>query len=148
MRFNRFFIDGFGCIKGWESPKIQENIVIVMGQNESGKSTLFKAIETLLYGFSPATAASNPYVPWNANEADCKCFIEHRTMGTIHIGRRLLSRPSGFMENVGDNQDLANRTLPMAGHISRQIFREIYALTADELNLPGRLLWEKIEEVI
>ncbi|NMA94681.1 MAG: AAA family ATPase [Clostridiales bacterium] len=148
MKFNRFLIDAFGCIEDWESPKIEQDIIIIKGQNESGKSTLFKAIETLFYGFSPATAANNPYVPWGTSEADCKCFIDLNETDTIHIGRRLLSRPSGFIKDHNGSENLANRPLPMADHITRQIFKEVYALTADELNLPGRLLWEKIEDQI
>ena len=40
--------------------QIYGNIVVIYGRNESGKSTLFNMVDTLLYGWSPATAKIIP----------------------------------------------------------------------------------------
>lgn len=145
MKFKKLRAEGFGCLKDWESPELQKNIVIICGRNESGKSTLFKMVETLLYGWSPATADKNPYVPWDESHAQCSGHIIVGDEGQ-YIGRKLMSRPTGFLK-IGDNQeDIANRSLPIVDHLSKEVYREVYALTSDELNLPSQTLWEKLKD--
>mgnify|MGYP001159201933 CR=1 FL=1 len=145
MRFEKICAKGFGKLKDWESPNIYGNIVVIYGRNESGKSTLFNMVDTLLYGWSPATAKNHPYVPWDSSYAECSAEIAMDDK-RYYIGRKLMSRPTGFL-NVGDTSiDLGNDILPMVENISRDIYREVYALTSDELNLPSQVLWEKLKE--
>ncbi len=146
MRFEKFKAEGFGCLKGWESPDIDKGLVVVCGRNESGKSTLFKMAETIIYGFSPATAQKHSYVPWDSNYAQCGASLLLNGERYI-IGRKLMSRPSAFLK-IGDDDpmDIGNNSIPMVDHMPKEVFKEIYALTSDELNLPSQALWEKLKD--
>ena len=66
MRIDGWEIDAFGPISGWTERGLAEHgVVVVAGDNETGKSALFEFLTTALFGFAPATAAKHPYSPWN-----------------------------------------------------------------------------------
>ncbi len=49
MKIRRITIDSFGGIKNWRSPKLEENLVLFYGPNESGKSTITEFIRSTLF---------------------------------------------------------------------------------------------------
>ena len=49
MKIKRITIDSFGGIKNWRSPVLEENLVVVYGPNESGKSTITEFIRSTLF---------------------------------------------------------------------------------------------------
>ena len=70
MRIARIQVEGFGRLAGFDTGlESLEGLVVILGPNEAGKSTLFAFLTTALYGFQPATRESNPHVPWGSSEA-------------------------------------------------------------------------------
>ena len=67
MRIKTLKAGSFGCLKDWEAGGLDADLIVVYGNNESGKSTLFNLIETLFYGWKPVTG--NPYLPWDGSRA-------------------------------------------------------------------------------
>ena len=65
MRFESVHIDRYGCLADLSTGEEPlPSIVVVLGPNESGKSTFFSFLTTLLFGFHPANRAANhPYTP-------------------------------------------------------------------------------------
>ena len=64
MRIDGWSIAGFGRLESWQVDGLAEHdLIVVLGPNESGKSTLRAFIETSLYGFAPATREQNQYTP-------------------------------------------------------------------------------------
>lgn len=104
---------------------------IIQGPNEAGKSTLFDLLTSLLYGFSPATSAKHPYTPWE-DEAhlDILAEIVLQDGKEVQCRRRLLSVPRGSLTCEGGAEEIANRALPFAQHVGRDLYRSLYALTA------------------
>lgn len=49
MRIKRITIDSFGGIRNWRSPDLDENLVVVYGPNESGKSTITEFVRGTLF---------------------------------------------------------------------------------------------------
>ena len=49
MKIKRITIDSFGGIRNWRSPDLEENLVVVYGPNESGKSTITEFIRGTLF---------------------------------------------------------------------------------------------------
>ncbi len=49
MKIKRITIDSFGGIKNWRSPQLEEDLVVVYGPNESGKSTITEFIRSTLF---------------------------------------------------------------------------------------------------
>ena len=50
---------------GLEHGLAEHGVVVIAGDNETGKSALFEFLTTALFGFAPATAANHPYSPWS-----------------------------------------------------------------------------------
>ena len=68
MKLDTIKINGFGKIKNKEI-KLKDGINIIYGENESGKSTILKFIESMLYGLSKNKNGKNKsdfdrYQPW------------------------------------------------------------------------------------
>ena len=72
MKINFLKINGFGKIKNKEI-NLEKNINLIYGKNESGKSTLLKFIDGMLYGISKNKNGKDisdydKYKPWNTEE--------------------------------------------------------------------------------
>lgn len=65
MFIRRLSITGFGCLRdvAWEFPP---GGLVILGPNESGKSTLVVCTEALLFGYQPRRA--RPWQPWEGAE--------------------------------------------------------------------------------
>lgn len=49
MKVKRITIDSFGGIRNWRSPQLDENLVVVYGPNESGKTTITEFLRSTLF---------------------------------------------------------------------------------------------------
>ena len=147
MRFERIRIDAFGGVKGLDTGDDPlGGLVVVEGRNEAGKSTFFEWIASLLYGFRPATRDAHPYSPWDGTSAEGSAVVRTADGAEFEVRRRLLSSPTGSVERDGISEDLRNRTLPVADHVSDAIYRQVFALRLSELaRLEGRE-WEAVQD--
>src|SRR5690606_22907537 len=56
VRIERIRIDAFGRLSGFDSGEAPlSRLVVMLGPNEAGKSTIFQFLTTILYGFKPAS---------------------------------------------------------------------------------------------
>ena len=134
MRFESVHIERYGCLADLSTgDEPLPSIVVVLGPNESGKSTFFSFLTTLLFGFSPANRAAHPYTPWSGGNAEGqgRIRLDDGTLQGVH--RRLASAPEGRLTIDEGGRNLANRMLPAVEHVSRDVFRQVYALTLAEL---------------
>jgi uncharacterized protein YhaN len=145
MRLRLISGEEFGRLRGWESPELESGIIVIYGPNEAGKSTLFNLISTILYGWSPASRETSPYVPWDGAMASCRAVLTVNSQET-RIYRRLRSRPEGTMTSGGNILDLGNGPIPCISFIQREIFDEIFALTLDQLRFPSEAVWQKLQD--
>ena len=64
VRIDGWEIQAFGPLRGWSVEDVgAHEVVVILGDNETGKSSLFEFFTTALFGFTPATAESHPYTP-------------------------------------------------------------------------------------
>ncbi len=134
MRFESVRIDRYGCLADLSTgEEALPSIVVVLGPNESGKSTFFSFLTTLLFGFHPANRAGHPYTPWSGGSPEGRGRIRLDGGGEQEVRRRLTSAPSGQMATDDGALNLANRRLPAVEHVTRGVFRQVYALTLAEL---------------
>jgi len=147
MRFESIRVHRYGCLADLstgDSPL--PAIVAVMGPNESGKSTFFDFLSTLLYGFRPATRAQHPYTPWAGGNPEGRAVIRLDDGTTQELHRRLLSSGRGTLTVHGHAESIGNRPLAAAGHVARVVFRQVYALTLAELAGLQRESWELVQD--
>ena len=152
MRFESVRICRFGCLEDVEigTETALPSIVAMLGPNESGKSTFFSFLTTLLYGFRPAKQTTNPYTPWlreDPPEGRARIRLGDGEVQEIH--RRLMSAPWGKLKTSGRMEGVANKPLPCVaalGHVTREVFAQVYALTLAELSgLEGKS-WDLVQE--
>ena len=72
MKINKLKINGFGKLYKKEL-ELGDNINIIFGKNEAGKSTILKFIDSMLYGISKNKNGKDisdfdRFNPWSKNE--------------------------------------------------------------------------------
>jgi len=137
-------VGGFGCLKGWESQDLDPGLVVVYGDNEAGKSTLFNLIKTLFYGWKPVT--NNPHVPWDGSAASVEAAIVGDDGEEVTVQRRLRSRVEGKLINGQNSFNIGNNVLDKVAFMPREIFSEVYALALDKLRFPDSNAWQGLQE--
>ncbi len=133
MRFESIHIARYGCLTGLQTPDPLPSTVVVLGPNESGKSTFFSFLTNLLYGFRPATADGHPYTPWSGGNPEGFARIRLDDGTVLELERRLASSGRGRVTTDGVAEDIRNRSLAVTDHVNQGIFRHVYALTLAEL---------------
>lgn len=96
MRIDGWNVEAFGTLKGFAVDDLADApVVVVLGDNESGKSTLAAFLETMLYGFRPASRDKHPYVREDVHRAAGSVRLELSDGRVAEVHRRLLSAPKG-----------------------------------------------------
>ena len=107
MKINNLKINGFGKIENKEI-NLENKINIIYGKNESGKSTIFNFIVSILYGCSKLKKGKNisnfeKYKPWNTEEFSGKIKYELDNNKKYEIIRKFKSKnPIIYNENSED----------------------------------------------
>lgn len=147
MRLDHFEIDAFGGLNGFRANNLAgQPLVVMVGSNESGKSTFAEFFTTMLFGFSPPDRADHPYAPWNGDPMEGRAGLLGADGKPFTIVRRLLHAPEGRVERDGETHDIGNRPLPSLGPISRSLYRSFHSLTLDDLGDLDEDAWRIVEE--
>ena len=147
MRVDRIRVGAFGRIRDLDTgPGALEKLVVVLGPNEAGKSTLFTFLTTALYGFQPASRERNPHVPWGEDEASGLIRVRLDGGGCAEIERTLRSQSAGRLTVDGGTTDLRNQAVPWVGHVPRTVFRQVFAITLGELAGLDEETWARIQD--
>lgn len=148
MRIERIRIDAFGGLDNFDTGTEKlGDLVVVLGPNEAGKSTLFSFLTTALYGFHPASRERNPHVPWGAEEASGGIRLALGD-GWVEVDRRLRSSPSGRLTRGDVTTELRNQPLPWVEHVPRAVFRQVFAVTLADLASLDEETWARIQDRI
>ena len=147
MRIERIRVDGFGRLGSFDTgPSPLAGLVVVLGPNEAGKSTLFHFLTTALYGFQPASRERNPHIPWGTEEAGGSVRLRLHGDDCAEIERRLRSQPSGRLTLHGRTKELRNHPVPWVEHVPRSVFRQVFAITLSELAGLDDETWARIQD--
>ena len=135
MQIREIHIDGFGIFCNKRVTGLKPGLNIVYGKNEFGKTTLLEFVRRVLFGFPTKKDKINFYNPVNGGSMGGSLKVEmqngeglviSRTPGT-HGGEVRISTA----QEVLQGQDVLNHLMSNA---SRDIYRNIYAFTLDELH--------------
>lgn len=139
MRLNHLDLARYGrfTARRIELPVSQQDIHIILGPNEAGKSTLRSAISDLLYGIPPKTRL-----------AFLHAMPDMRLGAGLQAGRGQgegtvleIQRVKGNKQTLRDNADkpLADNTLaPFIGSTDREFFGQMFSLDHDRMVKGGR----------
>jgi uncharacterized protein YhaN len=135
MQIREIHIDGFGIFANKRITGLAPGINIIYGKNEFGKTTLLEFIRRILFGFPTKKEKTNLYLPAKGGSlgGSLKVVLQNnedliisRSPGT-HGGTVRISTPGDVLQG----QLVLNQLL---GNASKDIFKNIYAFTIDELN--------------
>lgn len=148
MRFLRLRVRHFGPITdfdtGEDSPLT--SLVVVLGPNEAGKSTLRAAVLSLLFGFYPATRDGNPLAPWSGESPELRGWFRVGDTPVTQIYRRLLSRPQGQILQGDSVSEIRNQELAPVRHLRKEVFEQVYAVTLPDLANLRNESWKAIQD--
>ncbi|MDD3839823.1 MAG: AAA family ATPase [Clostridia bacterium] len=146
MIFETIKAERFGCLRDWQTPHLDEGLVVIFGLNESGKTTIFNLMTTILYGFSPASRDNNPYVPWDESKAFCQARIKTSYGKRLDVIRRLQSVASGTIISDDKSVDISNKSLEYVRGLPRKVFEQVYTLDIDNMCMPKSKTWEMMQD--
>lgn len=149
MRIRSCHIERFGAFVDRSIRDLDHPFVVLLGPNEAGKTTLFRFIITMMYGFRPATSSKHPYVSNDGYLAGSMELTAGRTLSTV--ARRLKSTPKGTHSTgqdglFGRTETLRNRPLSVVASISQEVFEAVYALTLGDMAQVEETAWQTIED--
>ena len=140
MRFRELELVHFGALTGAGPRGFQLGAVnVVCGPNEAGKSTFAAALETLLFGFDPATRDAHPLWQWDGGASNLEVaglFVD-RGGQRVAVRRVLQSSSRLFFDFVEEGSGLADveldrkhRTggLPHVQGVDRKLYRALWNL--------------------
>ena len=149
MQLREIHIDGFGIFCNTRLTGLKPGINIIYGKNEFGKTTLLEFIRRILFGFPTKKDKTNLYNPINGGSMGGSLKVElqngeelviSRTPGT-HGGDVRISTPEDELQG----QDALTHVL---GNASKDIYRNIYAFTLDELHDFNSLTGDEVKNRI
>jgi uncharacterized protein YhaN len=148
MRIRRLSVKNFGKFESY-AVDFKGNLAVINGQNEAGKSTIFDMIKLLLFGMSENSTQKDRmrYIRHGSNEAYISGEFE-RSDGTPLTLSRRISRYSCDL-NVNQNfnfQNLGNVTAPIASHLTREVYENIYALDFHTMSAIRDDVWQGIKD--
>ncbi|NOU80838.1 AAA family ATPase [Paenibacillus sp. LMG 31459] len=149
MKIESLRIDGYGRLARREM-KLNEGVTVLFGRNEAGKSTTLQFIRAMLYGIPGRAYPAERYEPLQGgthggvlnarDDTGALWTIRRFASGGEGPGRGeklqiTLSHPDGTTEEL-PQAELERRLL---GGISRSMFRQLFAVSLDELQELGAL---------
>ncbi len=146
MRIVGLRIEAFGALKAWAAEDLGAPVVVVRGDNESGKTSLFRFLSALLYGFHPANQEDYPYVPWDGGIVSGEGRFLLADGEEVTVARRLLRQPRGELTRRDRTEDIRNRPVPFAAHVPRPLFEDLYTITLAGLSFPSGRVWDELQD--
>jgi len=147
VRIDRLDIAAFGSLRGFTATDLgRTDVLVLLGPNESGKSTVAEFVTTILFGFSPATREQHPYAPWDGAVAEGSAMFSFADGRTATVHRRLMSAPQGLVRVGEDTRKLANGPVPWVGTVTRDMYGSLFALTAEQALELRQSTWSQVED--
>ncbi|OBZ14773.1 hypothetical protein A8L34_12775 [Bacillus sp. FJAT-27264] len=143
MKIEQLQISGFGRIQGRELA-LSGGVTVLYGQNEAGKSTTLQFIRAMLYGIPGRSHPAERYEPLHGGVHGGVLKARDREGGLWQI-RRFAGggegQGRGEKLNVtvsradGTTEELSQAELEryLLGGVSRSMFRQLFAVSLDEL---------------
>jgi uncharacterized protein YhaN len=138
VRFQRIRVLRFGPLAGRDLA-LDADAVLVFGRNESGKSSFRAALETVLYGFEPASRDAHPLHAWDGGASgDLHLEAELRLDSgeLLHVERVL--QAAGKLRTASSGEPFSgprhgNRPLPLTSGLPREVYQHVYSLELADL---------------
>jgi uncharacterized protein YhaN len=142
MYLSGFHIDGFGIYHDQGVQDFPPGLVLFVGDNESGKTTLMEFLRTLLFGFPRRAPKRNDYEPLRGGNHGGRLQV------VMHDGRHYtierVGRHPATITQAGGTTMQAEPALHLLGGLDRDTFKHVFAVGLEELQGLGVLSQEGV----
>ncbi len=141
MRFDAFYIEGFGIYHRQGVANLPDGLVLFTGENESGKTTLMEFFRFVLFGPERKSGERNDYQPLAGGAPGGRLTLVRQD------GRRLV------VERVGKRVSLSQDGVPVVqaepavavlGGVDRNTYKAVFAVGLKDLQGLGLLNQEGV----
>ena len=147
MKFERVQARAFGRFDDFDSGSTAlPDLNVVVGPNESGKTTFFHLLHSIIFGLYPASKEQHPYTPWSGRDLDVEATVRLDGGEEWAVHRKLSGSPTARLTRNESVENLRNQTLACASHVTREVFRQVFALTLTEVASLESRAWSEIQD--
>ena len=147
MKLHRIRARAFGRFEDFDSGSTPlADLSVVVGPNESGKTTFFHLLHSIIFGLYPASKDQHPYTPWSGRDIEVEAEIHLDDGEEWAIHRKLAGSPTARLTRNEGVENLRNQTLACARHVTRDVFRQVFALTLTEIASLESHAWSEIQD--
>ncbi len=131
MKIRKLHIDGFGIFHDKNIKGFTQGINVMYGPNEAGKSTLLDFIRFTLFEYPHHLADRR--APINGGDHSGTIYLTNSTGASLAVYRH--GNAKGFqLEYKGKTTEDESRYHNLIGNASIDLYKNIYAISLDELN--------------
>ena len=135
MKILSFHIDGFGRFADQILGPFERPVTVFFGPNEAGKSTLLEFVRRVFFGFPDGRSSSNPYPPLAGGRHGGSVTIVSDDGETVTVQRFQGTGGGPVRLTDASGRPLPEGELPrLLGQHSRDVFRNVFTFTLDELH--------------
>lgn len=149
MRITALEVDGFGVWSGLKLDQFGDDLTVIYGPNEAGKTTLMQFVRSVLYGFSPERRRYLP--PVHGGTAGGSLAVRS-SEGRFEISRHLANGSSSAEELVvwaADGTRQGEHILrTLLSSLDEAIFENVFAVGLRELQELATLSDTKAAELL
>jgi uncharacterized protein YhaN len=130
MRISGFHIDGFGIYHDQGVLDLPPGLVLFIGENEGGKTTLMEFLRTMLFGAPRGGKKRNEYLPLRGGNPGGRLQV------IMQDGRRFTIARSGKQATLAADGSPPTRGEPgeqLLGGLDLNTFKQVFAVGLDDL---------------
>ena len=153
MRIRRLEARIFGPLRD-RSLDLDASVVLVTGNNESGKSSFRCAVETIFYGFEPAQRELHPLGSTADGEPETlhlEADLAVREGDEMRVERVLQSRATSRLAAAGvdfEGRRGGNLALDCTAELPRAVFQSVYSLELEQLTALGSGVQKHVDDLL
>ena len=130
MKIRSIYCDGFGIINQQGMNNLLKGLIVIIGNNESGKTTLMEFLRTSLFGFSSHRKQRKEYLPIGNGTHGGRLIVVMRDGREFYIGwNHSKWTIKDKHENIIDYSIFKNSL----GNIDRETYERIFAIGLKDL---------------
>jgi uncharacterized protein YhaN len=149
MRIVRFFIDGFGIFHNVTVGDLLPGFTLFVGDNETGKSTCLSFLRDILFGFRDNRAKENNFPALAGGRQGGSITLAGNLFGETVVERRPGKKGGPVTVTYTDGRKGTEEELhQILGNTTRELFKNIYAFSLNELQTVDTLDTESVKNVL
>lgn len=142
MRIKSINLSGFGRFQNFQQ-ELDQNLTVVGGKNEAGKTTMINAIAAILFGFTgPRRDLHRRYTPWKDPKTFRASLMLETEDGAEYLvgrdfanGRTEVFRSEGIRMEIQDEKRLQELVQSEIGITNPNLFEHTFLIRENEVSL-------------